>query len=117
MADITPQDILGSNYAATSTTITITLADLLPAGELTALEANATTGNGSKVALALTKTICDKVNALATADQPTMFTSYEGTYRTASNDTLTRNYSLTWTYDEPTEVADEPADSSSSSSS
>ena len=116
MADITPQDVLGSNYTADSTTITITLADLLPAGELTSAEAAATTGNGSKVAYALIKTICDKVNALATADQPDQFAAYEGAYRTAVGNLLSRNYSLTWNFDEPTEIADEPAASSSSSS-
>ncbi|MEL0118499.1 MAG: hypothetical protein VXB01_06120 [Opitutae bacterium] len=116
MADITPKDVLGSNYTATSTAITISLGDLLPAGELTAAEANATTGNGSKVAFALVKTLCEKLNALASADQPTAFTAYEGSFRTGSNDTLTRNYSMTWTFSEPTEIIDEPADSASSSS-
>lgn len=107
MADITPEQILGSNYTADSTTITLTIADLLPAGELTSAEAAESTGNGSKVAYALVKTICDKVNALATADQPTQFTAYEGSFRAASNDLLSRNYSLTWNFDEPSDVADE----------
>lgn len=116
MADVTPVQLLGASYSANSTSITIALADLLPAGELTAAEANATTGNGSKVAFALIKTISEKYAALASADQPTRMTSYEGSYNTNADDTVTRTYTQSFQF-AVGDVADEPDVSSPSSSS
>ena len=115
MADVTPQQLFGSSYSATSTTVTFALADLLPAGELTSAEA-AATGNGAKVAYAVIKTLSEKMDALATASKPTRLTTYQGSYSTNSDDTVSRTYTQTFQFSVG-DVAGEPAASSPSSAS
>lgn len=108
MADITPEQILGTNYTADATTLTISLADLLPAGELTSAEAAAGTGNGSKVAYALLKTIHEKLAALDTADQPDHLSMSESNFtHDATNGVLRRYYTAMVHFPEPSDLADE----------
>ena len=107
MANVTPQDLFGSNYASNSTTVTFTLADLLPAGELTAAEAAATTGNGAKVAYAVIKTLTEKMEPRPEADRPTRLTTFEGSYSTNTDDTVSRTYTQTFQFNVG-DVADEP---------
>ena len=109
----TPQELFGTGYSATSSAITIQLADLLPAGELTTAEANATSGNGVKVAFALIKTFSDKVAALTEA--PTRVSSFEGSYSTNADGTVTRTYTQSFEFSVG-DIADEPDVSSPSSS-
>lgn len=108
MADITPEQILGANYTADATTITLTIADLLPAGELTSAEAAASTGNGSKVAYAILKTINDNLNALDADDQPDHLDVVESNFsHDSANGVLRRSYTTIVQFPEPTELADE----------
>tara|TARA_Y100001938_G_scaffold145571_1_gene222531 strand:+ start:788 stop:1150 length:363 start_codon:yes stop_codon:yes gene_type:complete len=111
MADITPLQILGSGYLqkdadvsgeitgleAEESYLCIKMGDLLPASELTTAEADET-GNGSKVAWALIKTICDKVNALDSDDQPERMVLYEGSFSTNPDDTVSRTYTATFQF-------------------
>ena len=116
MADVTPEQLFGGNYTADSTSISFALADLLPAGELTFAEAAAATGNGAKVAYAVIKTLSEKMDALATASKPTRLTTYQGSYSTNSDDTVSRTYTQTFQFSVG-DVAGEPAASSPSSAS
>jgi hypothetical protein len=113
MASPTPQELFGSNYTANQSSITVSLADLLPAGELTAAEANATTGNGVKVAYALVKTFSEKLAALS--ETPTRVSSFEGSYSTNADGTVSRTYTQTFEFSVG-DIADEPDVSSPSSS-
>lgn len=110
---VTPKDLFGSNYSADSTSLTISLSDLLPLGELTAAEANANSGNGVKVAYALIKTLTDKLAGVSTP--PTRITSFEGSYTTNADGTVSRTYTQTFDF-AVGDVADEPDVSSPSSS-
>lgn len=110
----TPKELFGSNYSATSSAITIQLADLLPAGELTAAEANGTSGNGVKVAFALIKTFSDNLAALT--EGPTRVSAFEGTYSTNADGTVTRTYTQSFEF-AVGDIADEPDVSSPSSAS
>ena len=100
MANVTPKQVFGDNYAfdAGSGLITISLADLLPLGELVTSEADAVTGNGVKVAYALVKTFTNKLGALEETEQPTRMTAFEGSYSTNSDDTVSRSYSQTFQF-------------------
>lgn len=109
----TPKDLFGASYSADSSSITIALADLLPAGELTALEADANNGNGLKVAYALIKTFSDKLAGLS--DPPTRVSSFEGSYSTNADGTVSRTYTQTFDFSVG-DVADEPDVSSPSAS-
>ena len=108
-----PKELFGTGYSCSSSAITIQLADLLPAGELTALEAHADNGNGVKVAFALIKTFSDKLTALSEA--PTRVSSFEGTYSTNADGTVTRTYTQSFEF-AVGDIADEPDVSSPSSS-
>jgi hypothetical protein len=110
----TPKDLFGNNYTATSTSITLNLADLFPLGELTASEADPTTGNGVKVAYAIIKTMTDKLSDMTTP--PTRISSFEGSYTTNQDGTVSRTYTQTFDF-AVGDVADEPVDVSSPSSS
>ena len=110
----TPKDLFGDNYTANSTSITLNLADLFPLGELTATEADPTTGNGVKVAYALVKTMTDKLSGMSTP--PTRVASFEGSYTTNQDGTVSRTYSQTFDF-AVGDVAAEPADVSTPSSS
>jgi hypothetical protein len=106
MASITPEQIFGAGYTADANNITIALSDLLPAGELSAAEAAAGTGDGSKVAYALLKTLNEKLNALDEADRPDNLVVYESSFsHDTTNQILRRTYTATLQFPEPTELA------------
>ena len=118
MSKATPKQLFGANYISDSTTITFNLADLYPLGELTAAEAHSDTGNGVKVAYALIKTFSERLRQLE--DQPTMVNSFEGSYTTNNNDTVSRTYTQTFNFivgdiaPEPNEDVSSPSTSVSS---
>ena len=117
----TPTDLFGDNYSADATSVTLNLADLFPLGELTASEANATTGNGVKVAYAIIKTLTDKLSDMSVP--PTRVSSFEGSYTTNQDGTVSRTYSQTFDFavgdvaNEPVPDVSSPSSSYSSSSS
>jgi len=117
----TPKDLFGDNYTADNTSITLNLADLFPLGELVAAEADPTTGNGVKVAYAIVKTITDKLSTMTTP--PTRVSSFEGSYTTNQDGTVSRTYTQTFDFavgdvaSEPVADASYPSSSTSSSSS
>ena len=100
MADVTPKQLFGSNYNYDNSNglVQIDLADLLPLGELTEAEANGDTGNGVKVAYALVKTFTHKLANLATEEQPSRLSAFEGSYSTNADDTVSRSYSQTFEF-------------------
>jgi len=110
MAAVTPQDLLGSNYAydASSDELTIASADLLPVGELVDAEAHATTGNGVKVSWAVINTICENYTNLATADKPERMEAYQGSYRTNADGTVSQTFTITFDFTVG-DIADEPS--------
>jgi hypothetical protein len=106
MAAILPTDIL-PNYSSDGTNITIPLTDL--AGLATA-EANATTGDGRKVAFELVKTIHENLQALADEDKPAQFLTSESTPTGQGPSEVRKSYTFTFDVNiSAVDVADEPA--------
>lgn len=64
----TPSIVFGTNYSASSTTMTLSLSDF---SEITAAEANALTGDSRKIVYGLIEGLFNRVNALPLADAPT----------------------------------------------
>lgn len=104
--DINPadNDLLGANYTADSTTVTLTIADFT---DLTSAEAAAATGDSRKIIYALLNGIYGNYKALTT-DLPTKMTIARTTTVSDTTQTATVTFTVRFTTTDPvTEVAAE----------
>ena len=102
----TPSTVI-ANWSEDATNITVPLASF---PELTAAEADASTGDIRKIVYAIMEKLFSWYNALATADRPSRLTIYRSSSMNESTGELTRVYSVQVTCEiASSEVKDEPA--------
>lgn len=96
-----PSTWLGAGYSYAANQILLNTAahgtPLLT--ELTAAEADATTGDIRKIMYALAQMLYTKYTAIATADRPTRMAIYRGSTLDESTNLVTRTFTLTFTLD------------------
>ena len=85
--------MLGTAYAATSTNVTLAIADF---SELTSAEANATTGDSRKILFALLEGVFNRYSALGDTDESNKMKVTRSRNLNADG-TITSNYNLTFT--------------------
>jgi hypothetical protein len=104
--DLNPadNDLLGANYTADSTTLTLTIADF---SDLTSVEAAAATGDSRKIIYALLNGIYGNYKALTT-DLPAKMTIARTTTVSDTTQTASVTFTVRFTTTDPvTEVAPE----------
>lgn len=100
-----PTQLIAS-WSENGTDVTFPIASV---PELTAAEADASTGDLRKVSYAIAERIWQWWNALAVADRPTNMTVSRGDYSDPTTGNITKSYTLTFkTVPTGIEVVDEP---------
>ena len=89
---ITPSQIFPS-YSSDGNSITIALNDLVG---LDAVEADAATGNGASVSLAIVDTIAEAIAALPDSQKPTKMTAIKGSIVGIGPNTIRQPYSFSF---------------------
>jgi hypothetical protein len=89
----TPSLMLGTAYAASSTNVTLAIADF---SELTSGEANATTGDSRKILFALLEGVYNRYRALADTDESNKM-KVNRSRNLNADDTITSTYTFTFT--------------------
>jgi hypothetical protein len=93
-----------ANWSEDGTNITVPIASF---PELTAAEADGSTGDIRKIILAFADKFYSLYNAMATADRPAKMQAYRSTAVNDAAGTSTRTYTFTFTVDGSYEVAAE----------
>jgi hypothetical protein len=82
-----------ASWSEDGTNVTFPIASM---AELTAAEADATTGDIRKVAFAIAEVLFQKYNSLAAADRPTKMTISKSSSVNTSTGVMTNTYTLTF---------------------
>jgi hypothetical protein len=89
-----PTELLGANYAADATNITLKISDF---SELTAAEADETTGDSRKVLFALLTQVEAAVNALSAATKPGKMVISKSSTAPNSSGVFQTNFNISFT--------------------